>query len=170
MTFDVRSKVLSIRITKGRNGPAVLTCTRPDGSSTWTRVSDYFPTHDMTHFVVESTLQIPKAFYSLVLDGWDINDFSMKGAAKTIPPQANLVEALVGRLQHDLMPGSEFTAESFNEEVVAVLEGIGNPERREVSQEELDTMRAILRDLLRQWSDLAPGESLEMSFPEIRSA
>ena len=158
---------LSIRITKGRNGPAVLTCTRPDGTSTWVKVSDYFPTHDMTHFVVETTLRIPHAFYSLVLDGWDITDFAVKGAAKTIPPQANLVEALVGRLQRDLMPGSDFTAETFNDEVLAVLEGIGNPERRPITDVELDLMRMRLRDLLGQWSLLSPGESLELSFPRL---
>jgi hypothetical protein len=47
---------MKIRIMKGRNGPSVLTCTRPDGSSTWAKVQDYFPTHDMTHYFVETTL------------------------------------------------------------------------------------------------------------------
>src|SRR4051812_46358074 len=90
---------LEIKITKGRDGPSTLTCTRPDGTSTWTKVSEYFPVHDMTHFVVETTLRIPNAFYTLVLDGWNIEDFAVKGASSRIPPQANLVEALVGRLQ-----------------------------------------------------------------------
>ena len=161
------SDVLSIKITKGRDGPAVLTCTRPDGTSTWSRVSEYFPTHDMTHFVVETTLRVPHAFYSLVLDGWDIGDFAAKGASKTIPPQANLVEALVGRLQRDLMADSDFTAATYNEEVAAVLEGIGNPERRPVTEDELAIMRARLRELLDQWVELSPGESVRLLFPRL---
>ncbi|MEO8578316.1 MAG: hypothetical protein ABI556_16520, partial [Gemmatimonadales bacterium] len=88
MLFKSNSDSLAIRITKGRNAPAVLTCTRPDGTSTWVKVGDYFPTHDMTHFVVETTLQIPNAFYSLVLDGWDITAFAVKGSSKRVPPQA----------------------------------------------------------------------------------
>ena len=160
---------LAIKITKGRDGPAVLTCTRPDGTSTWSRVSEYFPTHDMTHFVVETTLRVPSAFYSLVLDGWEITDFATKGASKTIPPQANLVEALVGRLQRDLMASSDFTAASYNDEVAAVLEGIGNPERRPVTEDELENMRTQLRELLDRWVALGPGESLRLIFPRIES-
>lgn len=158
---------LEIKITKGRDGQSTLKCTRSDGTSTWTKVSDYFPVHDMTHYVVETTLGIPNAFYSLVLDGWNIEDFAVKGASRRFPPQANLVEALVGRLQRDLIPGSDFTGESFNDEVVAVLEGIGNPERRLVSESELSLMRTRLLELLGQWKVLAPGESLTLSFDRI---
>ena len=158
---------LEIKITKGRDGPAVLTCTRPDGTSTWSRVSEYFPTHDMTHFVVETTLRVPNAFYSLVLDGWNIPDFAVKGASKTFPPQANLVEALVGRLQRDLMANSDFTAVTYNEEVEAVLSGIDNPERRPVTEDELELMRTRLRELLDRWVALGPGESLRLIFPRI---
>jgi len=155
-----------IRITKGRDGPGILTCLRFDGTSTWTKVSDYFPVHDLTHYVVETTLGIPNAFYSLVRDGWDIPAFAVKGSAAKLPPQANLVEALVGRLQRDLMPGSDFTAETYNEEVDAVLEGIGNPERRHISDSELIEMRTRLRELLAQWKALPPGETIELPFSE----
>ena len=155
-----------IRITKGRDGPNILTCVREDGTSTWARVQDYFPLHDMTHFVVETTLGIPDAFYSLVRDGWDLSAFTVKGSAAKIPLQANLVEALVGRLQRELMPGTEFTTESYNEEVDAVLEGIGNPERRHVNDAELIEMRTQLRGLMARWKALEPGESIELAFPE----
>jgi hypothetical protein len=153
-----------IRITKGRDGPNTLTCIRDDGSTTWAKVQDYFPVHDMTHYVVETTLRIPNAFYSLVADGWDITDFAVKGAAKKIPPEANLVEALVSRLQSELLPGHEFTPESYNEEVLAVLEGIGNPSRRSVTEDELNEMRVRLRELMSKWRGLEPGESLELIF------
>jgi len=127
-------------------------------------VQDYFPVHDMTHFVVETTLRIPNAFYSLVADGWDITEFAVKGNAKRIPPEANLVEALVSRLQSELLPGHHFTAESYNDEVLAVLEGIGNPCRRLVTDDELNEMRLRLRELMAQWRALEPGESLELNF------
>lgn len=121
----------------------------------------------MTHYVVETTLEIPNAFYSLVLAGWDIGDFAEKGASKRIPPEANLVEAIVGRLQRDLMPGSDFTAETFNEEVEAVLLGISNPERRRITDAELELMRARLRELVGRWTGLGPGESLELEFHRL---
>ena len=156
---------MKIRITKGRNGPNTLTCIRDDGSTTWAKVQDYFPLHDMTHFVVETTLGIPNAFYSLVRDGWDISEFAVRGNAKRIPPEANLVEALVSRLQREAMPGTEFTTESYNEEVVAVLEGIGNPLRRPVTDAELAEMRARFRELISRWRELSPGESIELTFP-----
>jgi hypothetical protein len=156
---------MRIRISKGRDGPNTLTCVRDDGTSTWAKVQDYFPVHDMTHFVVETTLGISNAFYSLVRDGWDISEFAVKGNAARLPPQANLVEALVGRLQKEAMPGNDFRAETFNEEVVAVLEGIGNPERRYVTDAELSEMRARLRDLMSRWRELEPGGSIELSFP-----
>jgi hypothetical protein len=156
-----------IRITKGRDGPNTLTCIRVDGKTTWAKVQDYFPVHDMTHYVVETTLGIPNAFYSLVSDGWDITQFADKGAAKRIPPQANLVEALVTRLQQRLMPGSDISVESYNEEVEAILEGIGNPERRPVTQDELTAMWNTLRELLARWKTLEPGESIELTFQPV---
>lgn len=161
---------LSIRIAKGRNGPNVLTCTRPDGTSTWAKVQDYFPIHDITHFVVETILCIPDAFYSLVLAGWDIESFAEKGASQRFPPQANLVEALVGRLQRDLLPDPVYTVESFNEEVESVLDGIGNTQRRPVTQEELTLMRLRLREIVGQWSALGPGESLNLTFHPVAPA
>jgi hypothetical protein len=160
--------VLQIKIKKGRDGKSVLTCTRPDGTSTWTHVGDYFPVHDMAHFVVESTLYIPNAYYSLVLAGWNKEDFNEKGMGARLPNEANLVEALVGRLQRDLMPGSDFTAESYNEEVVAVLEGIENPARRPVSEAELQTMRALLRELLAQYKATPAGEAITLHFQRIQ--
>ena len=156
-----------IRITKGRDGPNTLTCIRDDGTTTWAKVQDYFPVHDMTHYVVETTLRIPNAFYSLVSDGWDITQFADKGAAKRIPPQANLVEALVTRLQHRLMPGSEMSVDSYNAEVLAILEGIDNPERRQVTEDELSAMWNRLRNLMAEWKTLEPGQSMELRFEPV---
>ena len=157
-------RILRVRITKGRDGPATLTCTRADGTSTWVRVSDYFPIHDIAHYTVETTLGIPNAFYSLVRDGWNIEDFAVKGVGAKLPHEANLVEAIVGRLQRDVMPGTELTTDEFNDEVVAVLEGIGNPARRTVTAAELEAMRSKFRGLLQSYRDLPPGESLALEF------
>ncbi|MNC95097.1 hypothetical protein D3C83_121220 [compost metagenome] len=63
------------------------------------------------------------------------------------------------------MPESGFTVESYNEEVEAVLVGIGNPARRHVTAEELQLMRERLRELLSQWKALPPGESIFLEFP-----
>jgi hypothetical protein len=163
----VKIWIMLIRITKGRDGPNTLTCIRDDGTTTWAKVQDYFPVHDITHYVVETTLGIPNAFYSLVSDGWDITQFAEKGAGKRIPPQANLVEALVTRLQQRLMPGSDMSVDSYNEEVQAILEGIDNPERRPVTEEELGAMWTRLRELIAEFKALEPGGSLELTFEPV---
>ena len=51
---------MRVQITKKTDGLGVLRCVRADGSVTWQKQTDrqaaYFALHDLTHFVVETTL------------------------------------------------------------------------------------------------------------------
>ena len=51
---------LAIRLKRHSDGSASLTCTRADGSVTWQRqrgqLGMVFPSHDLTHFAVETAL------------------------------------------------------------------------------------------------------------------
>ena len=52
--------MLTIRISKRKDGGGVLRCVRADGSETWqkqeSRHAAFFALHDLTHFAVESAL------------------------------------------------------------------------------------------------------------------
>ena len=61
-----------IRFTKGRRTD-VLTCTRDDGTVTWTHERPGFVLHDLAHYAVEAELGYALGFYGLVAHGWDLS-------------------------------------------------------------------------------------------------
>ena len=67
------STTLLIRLKKNPDGSAVLSATRPDGSTTWQRQTPeqaaFFVRHDLTHYAVETILHHRKGFYGLIADG-----------------------------------------------------------------------------------------------------
>jgi len=156
---------LAIRFSKGRDGPNTLSCVRPDGSTTWSKVSEFFPVHDLTHYVVETTLGLDGAFFGLIRSGWSIQDFESPGASKRTPPEAILAEVMVGVLQREVLLRQGSTADSYNREVLASLQGLAQPIRREVSPEDLATMQSRLEGLLANWKSISPGQWLELRFP-----
>lgn len=169
--FPVRTRLvptfmpsLRIRLTKGRDGPSTLVCTRPDGSSTWMRVHDFFPLHDLTHYAVESTLGLERAFYGLILSGWNITDFSAPGGGSRTPPEAVHAEHYVAILQREFFSRDLKTVDEFNEEMRAFSDGVGSEPARKVTEEELAEMRAKVFELSNQWRALAPGQSMEVEF------
>jgi hypothetical protein len=152
-----------IRFHKGRDVD-VLTCIRPDGSTTWNRLGPRsLPiAHDLMHYAVETTLGLRNAFFGLVAAGWDITTFAERGAARRLPPEAVQVEFLVGQLQSELLgPQSDeaiFLAtlrQSFTNAGVAMLE---------VTPGQLHRIRAHVRGLLDRWHALPVGESIELGF------
>ncbi len=156
---------LAIRFSKGRDGPNTLSCVRPDGSSTWSKVSDFFPVHDLTHYVVETTLGLDDAFFGLIRSGWSIQDFEAPGASKRTPPTAILAEVLVGALQREVLLHQGVTADDYNREVLASLQGQAQRIRRKVSPEEFGTVQSRLEGLLANWKSISPGQWLDLSFP-----
>jgi hypothetical protein len=155
---------LRIRLQKGRDGPSTITCTRPDGSSTWMRVQDFFPLHDLTHYAVESTLGLREAFYGLILSGWSITDFATPGAGSRTPAEAVHAEHFVAILQREFFSRDLKSLDELNDEMAAFSNGMSSTAARKVSQEELDAMRQRVFDLSNQWRSLEPGESMEVEF------
>jgi hypothetical protein len=158
---------LNIRLTKGRDGPSTIACTRPDGTSTWMRVQDFFPLHDLTHYAVESTLGLENAFYGLILSGWNITDFAAPGSASRTPPEAVHAEHYVAILQREFFSRDLKTLDEFNDEMSAFSNGMGSDPARSVTEEELTEMRAKVHELSNRWRSLAPGESMEVEFSPV---
>ena len=159
---------LALRFTKHADGSSMLQCTRADGSVTAQRHAGqqaaFFPVHDLTHFAVESELGFAGAFFGLVAAGWDIADTTGKGRRGPIPPDAMAVEYLVGALDLERAGSVEWTAESLNAHARAMAEKDGRPAPRELSDPDLDRVRAQIRSLLARWASIPPGGTLDLSF------
>jgi hypothetical protein len=151
--------MLSIQITKRSDGGGVLRCTRADGSVTWqkqnARQAAHFALHDLTHFVVETTLGYSRGFYGLIAKGWDVEDTTGKGARGPLPPEALEVERIVGLFDTERAGGQIWTAEEFN--------GFSP---RAMTLEELQRVRARRSELFQQWFAIDPGAALELQYPD----
>lgn len=165
---------LKIRIKRHSDGSASLTCTRRDGTSTWQRQTGslgmVFPPHDLTHFAVETTLGYRGAFYGLIADGWEISDFAKPWSRGPIPAEAREVETLVSVFEsfaRRATPSHGVDVNKWADEYVAsrnaAKPGAAEP-LRPLSADEIDRVSSVRATLLDRWSELAPGESLELEF------
>jgi len=163
---------LEFSLKKRTDREAVLVLTREDGTSSVGRigpVDGYFPVHDLTHYVVESTLGFSEGFLGLVASGWEIADFEIRGASKIIPPEALLAESAAGELSRQEMMQQYSTAEDFVWAVDLVLSNANNPSRMPpLTQETFIAMRAQLAELRARWVALPPGETLTLPFESRR--
>ena len=157
---------MRVEIKNVANGRPSLCCIRADGTSTWSRTHPFVPVHDLTHLAVESLLGFEQAFFGLVRDGWEIDDFAAPGAASRVPGEALLAECIVGLL--DLERGGSPAPDlpTFNQALAA---SIGSLERdvpvRTLVADELAAIRALRERLTARWEGCAAGETLVLSFP-----
>ncbi len=151
---------MKIQIKKGKkrykHKPDTLTCIRDDGSATWSHIHHGFALHDLTHYVVETTLGLNDAFFGLVAKGYNIPEFSLPKSDRSfnIPDEAISVEPIVALLQMEHW-------DSFPEKLI----NKDSPELPpHVTSEQIDTMRKRLYELVQKWKELLPGESLELEY------
>jgi hypothetical protein len=160
---------LLIRIKKKTDGAAALSCVRADGTTTWQRqegqLGRFFPLHDLTHYAVESVLGLPRAFYGLLAEGWDITDFGKPGTKERIPSDATFAELIVGYFDLERATSGIGNAEEFNEKVDAYYRdrGLSTTPLR-LSDEQLGRIRQLRAELFVRWSALPPGDALELTF------
>ncbi len=159
---------LVIRLQKGADGSAALTCTRADGSVTWQRQTGaqarFFPRHDLTHYAVETELAHRRGFYGLVAEGWNVTDFGAPWPRGPIPPDAEPAELIVGFLDGERAGGVQWSAAELNDEIALNHETHGTFARATVTDDELARIRARMRELFARWDAVLPGEALELSF------
>jgi len=160
---------LLIRIKKKTDGSAALTCTRADGSVTWQRQDDqlgaFFPLHDLTHYAVERILDLPRAFYGLLAEGWDLSDFGKPWAKGPLPVDAHIAELIVGFFDLERATGFLGTAEEFNEKVHSWYADNKRaiPEFH-MSDLQLAQIREERARAFALWKAVPPGETLEIPF------
>ena len=153
--------MLRIQITKRADGAGVLRCMRADGSVTWQRQNDrhaaFFALHDLTHYAVESVLGFRQGFYGLLADGWDIEDTGGKGARGRLPQEAIEVERIVGLFDTERGSGVLLTAEDYAAFATEYM--------RPLTDDDIARVRVRRGELFSQWAAVAPGDTLELTFP-----
>jgi hypothetical protein len=153
--------MLRIEIVKQPDGSGVLRCTRDDGSVTWQKQAKHaghFALHDLTHYAVETVLGCRSGFFGLIAQGWEVDDTTGKGARGALPPEALEVERIVGLFDTERSSGVLATTEEFN--------GFAP---RKLTDLEIHAIRSRRAALFREWSAIAPGQKLELTF-ELTSA
>jgi hypothetical protein len=165
---------LLIRIKRATDGSAALTCVRADGSVTWQRqmgrLGAFFPTHDLTHYAVETTLGYRQGFYGLIADGWEISDFET--AKGDIPREAREAELVVGVFEMELRMGPGWSCAELREQGDHYAASV-RPERLRIplpalSDDAIARIRALRSSVFEQWDAVAPGETLELAFSRHR--
>ncbi len=160
--FQVEVQDMVIRFKKGRHQwkhkPDTLTCVRDDGSFTWTHLYGGFVHHDFAHYVIETTLGFENAFFGLVAKGYNIPDFNVPRSTRPfkIPKEAVNVEPIVALLQADVLEGAL--------EADGIFQSHSETLPVHITDEQLEAMRQKLYDLLEEWHDLQPGESMTLQF------
>jgi len=160
---------LVVRLKKGRDGSATLSCTRADGSVTWQRNDGararYFPLHDLTHLAVETELGARRAFYGLVADGWELADFGTPWPRGPLPPEAEAVERVVGLLDTARAQGRTWTGAELAAELAHAhaAHGLASTPPT-ITDEALARIHRRMHELFAQWDAVPPGEALELPF------
>jgi hypothetical protein len=160
---------VKLGLKKAKDGRPTVTFVRADGTSTTGRLGagDFGPVHDLTHYAVETTLQLRQGFYGLLAAGWNIPDFEVKGTGARLPDEAIAAECIVGQLSNIVFGGQKITLADFNwlvtEAARAQRPGAIVPAIDDVS---FRTMRERLAALLARWHALPPGETLELPWPD----
>jgi hypothetical protein len=161
--------ILKIRLKRRSDGSAALTCEREDGSVTWQRqegsIGMVFPSHDLTHYAVETALGYNHGFFGLVADGWDISDFASPWSRGPIPPEALEVELIVGLLDMQRLMNADWTAAELLEQGKLYIESRGAKAQVPMLTDEMFTrVRDMRRDVFARYAAVAPGGTLELVF------
>lgn len=161
--------ILKIRLKRKADGSAALTCERADGSVTWQRqegsMGMVFPSHDLTHYAVETALGYDHGFFGLVADGWDISDFAAPWSRGPIPSEALDVELIVGLLDMQRLMNADWTAAELLEQGKLYVESRGkNSQLPELTDEMFTRVCNVRRDVFSRYAAIASGETLELLF------
>ena len=160
---------LLIRLTKRSPADYTLTCVRADGSVTTqpTRGDSarFFPFHDLSHYAVETVLGQRRGFYGLVCEGWQLSDFTQRGASRLLPPESIATEQLVALFDGERTAGKRWSAAEFNDSLAQFLKNSGRDfTPRALGEAELENVRAEQTRLATLWRALPVGQTLELAF------
>ncbi|MBA3852795.1 MAG: hypothetical protein C0503_00180 [Gemmatimonas sp.] len=161
--------MLTLLLKKHSDGRTAFTLERADGSRTWQRQerhAAFFAAHDLTHYALETITGLRHAFYGLVAQGWDFDDFLPPYPRGPLGAEALWAETLVGLLDVErgtTAPGDTMmSAEEFNAQLSAKLADAGLTAPRALEEVTLRAIRMRRDALIAEWEALPRGETLRL--------
>lgn len=159
---------MTIRFSKGQGKRDTLTVVRDDGTSTWSALTPGFATHDFMHYALETTLGYKDAFLGLVGSGLAIEDFGevdpATGRKPQLPAEAIVAETTVQTLWQYWMTGDWPDAGALSDLLEIAWRQFDLPAPERITSEQLHKTREVFEGVLRQWEQVPPGRSLELTF------
>ena len=155
---------MQILFTKNTGKPHSIKHIRDDGSETWMASDDFFIRHDLSHYAIETILQFKTAFYGMIQNGMDIRDFENKEKRKAllITAEAWYAENMANLF---LMETKNGNFEDFNSISSQTLAEMNLPfPALLLNEDDLNTIRNYLQQLLFQWNQLPTGDTLRLNF------
>jgi len=160
---------LVITVKKHQNKPNTLSCTRQDGSKTWSKIHPGLAIHDLIHYAVETTLGFQNAFYGLVAQGYNIEDFALPRVErpipllpKNLPFEAIYTEFLVGLFQVETLSCEPYV--DFNRVLKDVYAEKGLEGFRPLSKKQINDIRLKIKTLNQSWKETHFDEALVLEF------
>lgn len=146
---------------------AILTVKRADRTTTWSKLHPGMEVHDLAHYVIETELSLSTAFYGLLADGYDIQDFELPREQRpealipaNLPLESLQVEYFVNLLLTELQ--DKRIIPDFIEQLTKVLAEANLPPMANLDEQILDSIRKQFRILLVRWKSVPVGEVMEL--------
>ena len=165
-----RRSHMIIRIKKNPDGRTSLSCTRPDGTTTWQRLegtqAKFFPRHDLTHYAVETVLAGNRVSTPSSPPAGISRTSATPWPRGRIPPEATFSEMIVGLL--DLERQHRAFGDRRGRQHAAWTNSAAStifPRAEPISDTDLDRIRQRRAELFGQWESVNPGDALELPFP-----
>ncbi len=155
---------MEMSVTKNAGKPHIILYIRNDGSQTWMQADDFFVIHDLSHYALETTLGYTTAFMGMLNDGMDIKDFEdlEKRRKIIITEEAAYAENMANLFLMETIQGN---FESFNEISGQAFETSWKSfPPPHLFDEEINSVRVFLKQLLKQWKELPDGETMTLTF------
>jgi len=152
-----------LQITKHTDKPHIISYRRDDGTNTWMKADDFFVQHDLSHYAIEKTLGYTTAFMGMLNRGMDIKDFENreKRLQLTVTAEACYAENMANLF---LIEAARDKFDDFNEVLAAAFANMQQPVKAPVlTDAELNAIRQYLKTLLKNWKQLAPGQTMTLN-------
>lgn len=120
--------------------------------------------HDLTHYAVETILDCRRAFFGLVSEGWDLEDFGTPWPRGPMPAEALTVEVIVNSLDMQRRSGEGLTAAHCNRAAAEYFGDRGEASPVRLTDEQLDAVHDLRARLVRQWQGLGSSGTMELPF------
>lgn len=149
--------------------PSILSITRNDNSTTWSKLHKGLETHDLAHYAVESCLKFKHAFYGIINQGYQISDFELPKNKRpfavrpeNLHQEAIVTEHIVNLLEVELLNSGLNT--HFIKVLKLILKNNSLYFPKGLTPNKLDEIRGIYHNLYNQWMSLNNNEELTINF------